>query len=76
MTLEQEVGDKMKALFYATVKKKSMSMKVRARIGWVTRETSVFPTKDGKCFLPIKAKIRKELSVKEGDTILVELELL
>jgi hypothetical protein len=76
LTLEKEVGDIMKAVFYATAKKKSMSMKVKARIGWLTWETSVFPTKDGQCFLPIKKSVRKDLGLKDGDEITVWLEWL
>lgn len=76
LTLEKEVGDRIKALFYATVLKKSLSMKVKARIGRLTWETSVFPTKDGQCLLPIKKNVRKELDLKEGDMVSVVLELL
>lgn len=45
------------------------SMRVRARIEDSEWQTSVFPTKDGKWLLPVKAAIRRKAGIGEGDVV-------
>lgn len=53
------------------------SVKVEAMIGYLKRKTSIFPDKKSNSFLlPIKADIRKELRIKDGDTLAVQIEIL
>lgn len=52
------------------------SVKVKLRIGESAWNTSVFPTKEGGWFLPIKASIRRAEGLVDGDKATVELELL
>jgi hypothetical protein len=42
----------------------------------VTWRTSVFPQKSGGYLLPVKAAVRREADVVEGDEVTVSLELL
>jgi hypothetical protein len=43
------------------------SIKVAAEINGVRWETSVFPDKDGSYLLPIKASVRNQAGLQEGD---------
>ena len=52
------------------------SVKVEARIGDSRWATSVFPGSSGDWILPVKAAIRKAEGLGEGDSAVVELELL
>lgn len=52
------------------------SVKVRARIGEITWQTSVFPLNSGGYLLPVKAEIRRNANVAAGDEVTVELDLL
>ncbi len=52
------------------------SIRVRAQVGKVSWTTSVFPAKEGTYLLPIKAAIRAQASIEEGDTITIQLSLL
>ena len=77
LTIEKEVGEKIKALMSLEPRKGWGSVRVRARIGYVSRETSIFPdSKTGAYLLPLKKEVRKELNMKEGDVLSVGLELL
>lgn len=50
------------------------SVKVKATIGKSSWETSLFPSaRDGVYLLPIKASIRKQEGIFEGDTVAVSL---
>ena len=41
-------------------------MKVQVMVGYITRDTSIFPDNKSECYLlPIKVNIRKELQLKE-----------
>lgn len=52
------------------------SLPVRAWIGTTTWRTSVFPHREsGGWLLPLKAAVRKEAGVHEGDEIEVTLEI-
>lgn len=53
------------------------SVKVRARIGDTTWDTSLFPHKDsGGWLLPVKASVRKAEGLGAGDDITLRLRLL
>jgi hypothetical protein len=51
------------------------SVKVTVSLGGSRWQTSLFPNKDGSWFLPIKAPVRREEGIVEGDEVTVELEL-
>jgi hypothetical protein len=52
------------------------SVRVKARIGNVRWQTSVFPLNSGGYLLPVKAEIRRKAELGTGDEVTVELELL
>ncbi len=52
------------------------SVKVRATVNKFTWDTSIFPSKDGTYFLPIKAEVRKKTGIDAGDTITVDFYLM
>ena len=52
------------------------SVRVKARIGNVQWQTSVFPLNSGGYLLPVKAEIRRKAELGTGDEVTVELELL
>jgi hypothetical protein len=52
-------------------------VRVEVRVGFLTRETSIFPDKKSNSYLlPIKAAIRKQLRVKAEDTIHVNVQII
>ena len=52
------------------------SIKVEARIGGTSWNTSIFPQREsGGFILPIKAAVRKSEAIGEGDVVMVELSL-
>lgn len=51
------------------------SVKVTASIGDSRWRTSVFPTKQGEWWLPVKAAIRRAEDLAEGEAIQISLEL-
>jgi hypothetical protein len=52
------------------------SVKVRATINKVTWDTSIFPSKDGMYYLPLKAEVRKKADIDAGDTVTVRFYLM
>jgi len=52
------------------------SVRVKARIGNVQWQTSVFPLNSGGYLLPVKAEIRRKAELAAGDEVTVDLELL
>ena len=52
------------------------SARVEATVNGVTWRTSVFPTKRGGYFLPVKADVRRRAGIAAADDVTVELELL
>ena len=52
------------------------SVRVEARINDVSWHTSVFPQNSGGYLLPVKAAVRKQAGLAEGDTVTVELTVL
>ena len=51
------------------------SVRVRAQIGDVTWQTSVFPLNSGGYLLPVKAEVRKRAGIGAGDEVTVSLSL-
>lgn len=61
---------------FSDVKRGWGSLPVKVTIGESVWTTSIFPDKkSGTFILPIKAKIRKDESIKENDELLIEIEL-
>jgi hypothetical protein len=52
------------------------SARVQATINGVSWRTSVFPTKGGGYFLPVKKEVRGRAGIAVGDEVTVELQLL
>ncbi len=53
------------------------SVRVRAKIGKTSFDTSVFPdTKSGTYLLPVKAAVRRKEGLDEGETLKVTLHLI
>lgn len=52
------------------------SVKVEARIGGSSWQTSLFPQKDGTWFLPVKAAVRRAEGLAEGEPVTASLDLL
>lgn len=52
------------------------SIRVTVRIEHHEWNTSIFPMKDGRFFLPVKAPIRKKAKVDIGDTVEFQLDVL
>jgi hypothetical protein len=52
------------------------SVKVNARIDETAWETTLFPTKDGRYLIAIKASVRKAEGIVEGDKVRIEFELI
>lgn len=52
------------------------AVKVKATLGRTSWTTSIFPTKEGPYLLPIKAMVRKEESVFDGDKVKIICELI
>lgn len=47
-------------------------VKVRATIGETAWDTTLFPTKEGRYFLAIKADVRRKHAIKDGVEVRVE----
>lgn len=52
------------------------SIKIRAKIGKTSWNTSLFPSKEGPYLLAVKADVRKKEDVSDGDTVRIECTLL
>ena len=52
------------------------SVKVQVCLHDVTWRTSIFPSKDGSYFLPVKIDVLRRTGLSAGDQVTVELELL
>jgi hypothetical protein len=48
---------------------------VKVTIGDTTWKTSIFPEKKGTYLLPLKAEIRKQEKIHEGDNVRITIEL-
>lgn len=52
------------------------SVKVEATVRGFTWRTSVFPSKGGSYFLPVKVDVLRNTGIAAGDEVTVEIELL
>jgi len=52
------------------------SVRVEARIDDVTWRTSVFPQKSGGYILPVKADVRRQADIGDGDKVELTLEII
>ncbi len=50
-------------------------VKVQARIGETAWDTTLFPTKEGRYFLAVKADVRRKRGIRDGDEVRVECSL-
>ncbi len=62
--------------FYKKSKRSLFSMKVRAKLGKTTWDTSLFPTKEGPLLMAIKKSVRYEEGIDEGDTVKISCTIL
>ena len=51
-------------------------VQVRVCVGRTIWDTTLFPSKDGKYYLAVKAAVRKAENLKDGDTICISFDLL
>jgi hypothetical protein len=51
------------------------SLRVTARIGETSWQTSVFPSRETGWMLPVKAAVRKAEGLAEGDEVVLTLEV-
>lgn len=73
LTIDKALARKIKA---AKIPKSKGwgSIRVRVTIGKTSWPTSIFPTKEGEYYLPVKASVRKKEGVKDGDMVSVFFE--
>jgi len=83
ITVPQDISDKIKEenVWYISkgvqTRKWRWSIKVEATIGYIKRETSIFPDKKSGCYLlPLKLNIRKELQIEEWSQLYITLTLI
>ena len=66
ITIPKDISNDIKDFSLEKPRRWWWSIKVKVMIGFIKRETSIFPDKKSWCYLlPIKATIRKELQIKE-----------
>lgn len=62
--------------FFSTAKRGWGSLRVTVTVGTTSWKTSIFPDKKSDSYLlPLKAQVRKQESIKEGDSIKLSLEI-
>ena len=77
ITVPQNISNKIKEETASQPRKWRWSVKVQVMIGFIKRETSIFPDKKSWCYLlPIKADIRKELHIAEWSKLSTTLTLI
>ena len=74
-TVPEDQSDEVRAHCLASMRG-FKSARVEATVNGVTWTTSVFPTKSGGYFLPVKAEVRRKAGIAAGDELTVSLELL
>lgn len=75
-TIPEKASEQIKVIAKLTPRKWWWSVRVKAKIGRLDRETSIFPDSKSWCyFLPIKVDVRKKLELKEGDVISLFVDL-
>ena len=75
MSVPEEFAGEMKA--HAMLFRRGFgSVKVEVSLHDVTWRTSIFPSKDGGYFLPIKVDVLRRTGVSAGDDVMISLELI
>ncbi len=76
-TLPKDISEQIQIISKSFPRNGRWSVKVKSKIWWISRNTSIFPDKKSGCYLlPIKAEVRKKLTLEEGMNIAVDLELI
>ncbi len=75
VTVPEKESKKLRAL-PAKKKRGFNSIKVRATIGKTSWDTSLFPMKEGPYLMPIKASVRTQEAMDDGDAVKVICALL
>ena len=68
LTIEQKLAKQIKQLTEGP-RRGFGAVKVLARIGQTAWKTSIFPTKEGKYFLPVKLSVRKSENLKANKNV-------
>ena len=77
VNVPRDISQQIKKISATMPKKWRWSMKIRARIWFFSRVTSIFPEgKTGTYLLPIKAEVRHELHIQADDEVLLYLDIL
>lgn len=77
ITLPVDISKEIKSLISSKPKKWRWSVKVKARIGFMSWSTSIFPdNKSWSYLLPVKSDVRKSLHINDWDEPLVYLEII
>lgn len=77
ITIPKDISDQIKEIASSVPRKGRWSVRVEVRVGFLTRETSIFPDKKSNSYLlAIKADIRKQLHIKAEDTIHVNVQII
>jgi hypothetical protein len=73
LTIDKKITKKIKA---AKLQKSRGwgSIRVNVTIGKTTWPTSIFPTKEGEYYLPVKVSVRRKEKIKDGDLVSVLFE--
>ena len=75
LTVPEDEAGEIKAQAFS-LQRGFRSVRVEAMIREVAWRTSVFPQKSGGYLLPVKAAVRKQAGLSEGDEVTVELTIL
>src|SRR5690348_13453150 len=76
VTLPKEYATEIKTLSSDWKNKGFGSVRVKANIGNIKWDTSIFPDNKIKSYLlPIKKEVRKKLNINDGDELKVTIEL-
>jgi hypothetical protein len=74
VTVPADIAQQIQEVTADLPRKGRWSVKIQARIGFITRETSIFLDKKLDSYLlPIKADIRKQLQISEWDQLSIEI---
>lgn len=76
ITVPKDIADPLRES-YKNTRRKGVSVAIQARIGFLTRNTSMFYSKQHQTYiLPIKADIRKQLQIKNNDQVYINITIL
>lgn len=76
ITIPKDIADPIRES-HKSIRRKGVSVPIQVRIGFLTRETSMFYSKHHQTYIiPIKADIRKQLRIKAEDTIHVNIQIM